>query len=160
MNESAHRVIRQFAEELAHLRQAVGAPSFRTLESLSNGRRLRRSTAADAVAGDRLPSLPVVLMFVTACHEFACRNHLEVNDEDFNRIERRNKWIAVRELSQRLPERDDNTAASGSVHLLIERGAIEGLRSHVQGSGVRVPATSMPLNRWLRRCMGVATRRA
>ena len=53
---------------------------------------------------------------------------LEANDEDFNRIEWRNKWIAVKELSQRLPERDDNTAAPGSVHLLVERGDIEGLR--------------------------------
>jgi hypothetical protein len=44
-------------------------------------------------------------MFVRACHEFARRNHIEVNDEDFDRIRWRDRWIQVKKQSQGLAER-------------------------------------------------------
>lgn len=105
MNESARHAIEEFAGELADLRRAAGSPSFRTIEGLSENGRLRRSTAADAVTGDHLPSMPAVFMFVRACHEFARRNHIEVNDEDFDRIRWRDRWIQVKKQSQGLAER-------------------------------------------------------
>src|SRR5215203_3239773 len=43
VNESAQQAIDQFAEELADLQRAVGSPSFRTIDGLSN-HRLPRST--------------------------------------------------------------------------------------------------------------------
>jgi hypothetical protein len=104
VNESAQPAIKQFAEELADLRQAAGSPSFRTIAKLSN-RRLLHSTAADAIKGDRLPSPQVVFMFVDACHEFARRNHLAVNDENFDRTEWHHKWMQAKKQSQGLAGR-------------------------------------------------------
>jgi hypothetical protein len=86
MNGSAQRAVKQFALTLADLRRAAGSPPFQTIEVLSKDRRLPRSTAADAVKGDHLPSLPVVYMFVDACREFARHHRIAVKDEDFDHV--------------------------------------------------------------------------
>jgi hypothetical protein len=130
-NPAAPQAIKQFAAGLADLRQAVGSPSFRILEGLSKDRLLRHSTAADAVKGEHLPSLMVVWMLIDACHEFARRNDIEVNDEDFDHDRWRQRWGSAKELATGSAERantGDAYTALRLTDLLAEGGDVEGLR--------------------------------
>jgi hypothetical protein len=130
VNESALRAIRQFAEQLADLRLAVGSPSFRPIAKLSN-HKLPHSTAADALKGDRLPSLQVVLMFLAACQEHSRRNRLEINDEDFDRNKWHDRWIEIKKASQGLRQEADasNTYPADELsEVSFGRGDVEGVR--------------------------------
>lgn len=74
-------LILAFAENLQQLREDVGRPSFRDLESCAAkvGRPLPRTTASDLVRGRRLPPKPnVVLAFVMACRHYAEKNGIPV----------------------------------------------------------------------------------
>lgn len=56
----------QFAAQLRDLRERAGSPSFRQLARVTH---YSSSTLAEATAGKRLPTEPVVKAFVTACGE-------------------------------------------------------------------------------------------
>ena len=56
----------QFAAQLRDLRERAGSPSFRHLARITH---YSSSTLAEATAGKRLPTEPVVKAFVTACGE-------------------------------------------------------------------------------------------
>jgi hypothetical protein len=130
VNESALRAIRQFAAELADLRVAVGSPSFRTIAKLSN-HKLPHSTAADALKGDRLPSLQVVLMFLNACQEFSRCNRLEIDDEDFDRNRWHDRWIEIKKLTLGRRQRADvrkTYPADELSRVLLEDGEFNGVR--------------------------------
>lgn len=76
-------LIEAFAEDLRQLRQDVGQPSFRDLESCADkvGRPLPRTTASDLVRGRRLPPKSnVVIAFVMACRHYAEKNGIPVPD--------------------------------------------------------------------------------
>ena len=143
MNESALSAM-QFAEELADLRRAVGSPSLREMARCSPGRKLAHSTAGDALKGDHIPSLQVVYSFVEACHEFARRNGIAVNDEDFARTKWHSRRIQAKKRSEQLTgnkygdallaallakrvDAGDDYAARRLAELLVERGDVEGL---------------------------------
>jgi hypothetical protein len=97
VNESAQRAIKQFAQELADLRKAAGSPSFREMTKLNL--KLPHTTSSDAVKGDRLPSLQVVYRFVDACKNYASKNQIPVNDDDFDRVKWHSRWDQVKQLS-------------------------------------------------------------
>ena len=56
----------QFAAQLRDLRERAGSPSFRQMARIAH---YSSSTLAEATAGKRLPTEPVVKAFVTACGE-------------------------------------------------------------------------------------------
>ncbi|WP_308019981.1 caspase family protein [Streptomyces sp. SP2-10] len=107
--------VRQFSAELRELRVSAGSPSFRSLERLAEPRgSLPRSTAAEAVAGRRLPSLPSTMAFVSACVAYASENSisLALETQDFGRWQQR--WIEAKRAVDKL--RSDVTAGgSGDV---------------------------------------------
>jgi hypothetical protein len=128
VSESAASAIRRFVEELADLRRAAGSPSLRDTARSSPNHKLAHSTAGDALKGDRLPSLQVVLMVVRACQEYARRHHIAVNDEDFDRTEWQHRWGEAKKLSQGLTGRPDEDVAKSLAAMLAKQGDVEGLR--------------------------------
>ncbi|MFG2775307.1 caspase domain-containing protein [Streptomyces sp. NPDC048350] len=95
--------VRQFSAELRELRVSAGSPSFRSLERLAEPRgSLPRSTAAEAVAGRRLPSLPSTMAFVSACVAYAAENSISLAPEaqDFGRWQQR--WIRAKRAVDKL----------------------------------------------------------
>jgi hypothetical protein len=128
VSESAASAIRRFVEELADLRRAAGSPSLRDMARSSPNHKLAHSTAGDALKGDRLPSLQVVLMVVRACQEYARRHHIAVNDEDFDRTEWQHRWGEAKKLSQGLTGRPDEDVAKSLAAMLAKQGDVEGLR--------------------------------
>ncbi|HMI35968.1 MAG TPA: hypothetical protein VK499_17860 [Propionibacteriaceae bacterium] len=125
MSESAASAIRRFVEELADLRRAAGSPSLRDMARSSPNHKLAHSTAGDALRGDRLPSLQVV---VRACQEYARRHHIAVNDEDFDRTEWQHQWGEAKKLSQGLTGRPDEDVAKSLAAMLAKQADVEGLR--------------------------------
>jgi hypothetical protein len=131
VNVSAQRAIEQYAEALADLRRAVGSPSFRTMESLSGGR-LPRSTAADVVAGHRLPGLLRVFEFVAACQKCASSNGLEIDHEDFDRTKWLNRWYEVKKLSSGRRGQVHGDAAAWPPQRLYVTVDVEELRQRIR----------------------------
>jgi hypothetical protein len=162
VSESAASAIRRFVEELADLRRAAGSPSLRDMARSSPNHKLAHSTAGDALKGDRLPSLQVV---VRACQEYARRHHIAVNDEDFDRTEWQHQWGEAKKLSQGLTGRPDEDVAKSLAAMLAKQADVEGLRqradagdefaaeslaamlaerNHVEGAVRRVISASSP----------------
>lgn len=109
MANGGEMAVRQFSAELRELRVSAGSPSFRSLERLAEPRgSLPRSTAAEAVAGRRLPSLPSTMAFVSACVAYVAENSISLAPEaqDFGQWQQR--WIRAKRAVDKL--RSDTSA--------------------------------------------------
>ncbi|MFJ9760460.1 caspase domain-containing protein [Streptomyces sp. NPDC101149] len=105
MANSGGEVVRRFASDLQALQASAGSPSFRDLERLAKlrGDTLPRSTAAEAVAGKRLPSIRTTMAFVDACIAHAETLSLLLSEDvrDIGRWQQR--VIAARRLVRQSP---------------------------------------------------------
>lgn len=71
--------VKEFAAELARFKRDCGDPSLRRLETLSKEtKRLPRSTIGDALGGERLPPIAVVLQIVQLCLRAAHEDRLKI----------------------------------------------------------------------------------
>jgi hypothetical protein len=118
-------MVRRFASELLELQASAGSPSFRELEQLAKLRSnaLPRSTAAEAVAGNRLPSMRTTIAFVDACiaHAEALSIPLDEDARDLSR------WvqnaISTRRLVRQTPLQKI-TATSGFDPIIAPPGGV------------------------------------
>jgi WD40 repeat protein/transcriptional regulator with XRE-family HTH domain len=74
--------VQRFAHQLRELREEAGKPTYRAMAKKAG---YTGSTLSEAAAGERLPSLPVVLAYVAACDgdvvEWEARWHAAVREE-------------------------------------------------------------------------------
>ena len=82
------------------------------------------STVSDALKGDRLPPIRVVLNFVAACQEAARADGIDISDGLFDPIRWQSKWIEVKDsggaLGRPLAKLSDADALELGVHSAIE----------------------------------------
>jgi hypothetical protein len=93
---SAGGLVAQFASELRQLRAQAGNPTYR---EMAQSAMFSPSVLSSAASGNRMPSLPVTLAFVTACG----------GDEETWR----QRWLAVTGGYMRLPARLPGRPAGG-----------------------------------------------
>lgn len=117
----------RLAAELASLRLECGMPSLRDIEMAARGRNsLPSSTTADALKGNRLPSLSTVLRLVKALRAIAQQRGKSVAEERFSDTLWCARWERASRPQTALSSTDSVDLASDHARAILDVASVPG----------------------------------